>query len=77
MAEMTPIPPEMQQVPQDLTTTGTPYISDRFRAENISADSGAPAASYTFAGICAIIAFILFAVVLAILVQDWNFLKVA
>ena len=37
----------------------------------------APAANYTVAGIFAIVAFILFAVTLALLVQDWNFLKVA
>ena len=77
MAEMTPISPDMQPIPQDQATTGTPYISDRFRAENVAASNDAPAANYTFAGICSIIAFIVFAIVLAILVQDWNFLKVA
>lgn len=75
MAEMTPIPPDMQPVQQE-QATGTPYISDRFRVD-AAGDSDAPAASYTFAGICSIIAFIVFAVTLAVLIQDWNFLKVS
>lgn len=75
MAEMTPIPPDMQPI-QPEQASGTPYISDRFRADAVAADD-APPANYTFAGICSIVAFILFAVVLVILIQDWNFLKVA
>ena len=72
MAEMTPITPDMQPV-EPIAGDGTPYISERFRQD--AAPESAKPANYTFAGICAIVALILFAVVLAILFQDWNFLQ--
>lgn len=74
MAEMTPITPDMQPIPPE--TAGTPYISERFRADAAGAPEGKPA-NYTLAGICSIVAFVLFAITLAILIQDWNFLKMA
>ena len=79
MAEMQPITSE--QIAQadagaaNNEAQGGAYIADRFRVDN-DAPAGPPA-NYTFAGVCAIIAFLLFVVVLGILVQDWNFLKVA
>ena len=73
MAEMTPITPDMQPVAS--TGDGAPYIAERFRDAAPSAP--AKAANYTFAGICAIVAFIVFAITLAILFQDWNFLQSA
>ena len=54
MAELQPIPEEQQ------TGEGGAYISDRFRVD-ANAPAGKPA-NYTFAGLCAILAFILFAV---------------
>ncbi len=69
MAELQPIPEEQQ------TGEGGAYISDRFRVDS-NAPVGKPA-NYTFAGICAILAFILFAVTLMLLVQDWQFLSAA
>ena len=72
MAEMTPITPEMQPV-DTAAGDGTPYISERFRQD--ASPESAKSANYTFAGICAIVAIILFAAVLAILFQDWSFLQ--
>lgn len=76
MADLQPISNE-QLAAADAAAGAAPggaYISDRFRVDNAPAE---PAANYTFAGICAIVAFILFIAVLAILFQDWDFLKVA
>lgn len=75
MAEMQPITSE-QLEQAEAAGQGGAYISDRFRVDS-TAQSDGPAANYTVAGICAIIAFVLFAATLAILVQDWNFLKLA
>ncbi|MBR3085293.1 MAG: hypothetical protein IKH04_02710 [Kiritimatiellae bacterium] len=71
MAEMTPITPDMQPVAEG---DGTPYVSERFRLDNVD-DEPAKEANYTLAGICSIVALVLFAVALAIVVMDWNFLS--
>lgn len=77
MAEMQPITSEQLEQADAAVSKGGAYISDRFRVDGAAAQDAGPAANYTIAGICAIVAFILFAVTLAILVQDWNFLKLA
>ena len=75
MAELKPITSE-QLAEADAANKGGAYVPDRLRVDATPVDD-APAANYTVAGIFAIVAFILFAVTLALLVQDWNFLKVA
>ena len=74
MADLTPITPDMQPIPP-AQGDGTPYISERFR--NDLAAEPVKSANWTVAGIIGIVALIIFAVVLGILIQDWNFLKVA
>lgn len=73
MADMQPISNE------DIAkadAAGNAFISDRFRINDSSA-SFTPPANYTFAGICAIIAFIAFVIALLIVIQDWKFLTLA
>lgn len=76
MADLQPISSEQIAAAEGAAEAqaGGAYISNRFR---VDAPTAEPAANYTFAGICAIVAFILFIAVLAILFQDWSFLKVA
>lgn len=76
MADMQPITSEQLEQAEASAGQGGAYISNRFRVDSSAQDVG-PAANYTLAGICAIVAFILFAATLAILIQDWNFLKLA
>ncbi|MBR0057320.1 MAG: hypothetical protein IJP66_08320 [Kiritimatiellae bacterium] len=72
MAELTPITPEMEN---GASPSGAPYISERFR--NDPSLEPVAAANWTGAGIVSIVAFLLLAAAVALLLQDWEFLKAA
>jgi len=52
------------------------FIAERHRLTD-AALNAKPAASYTFAGICSILALIVFAAMVVILWLDWTALKMA
>ena len=75
MSEMQPIPPEESA---EAAGPSGAYISARLRNPGATgAQAAAPAGNYTFAGICAIIAFVAYVVILSLLWQDWSALSVA
>ncbi|MEO5368291.1 MAG: hypothetical protein H7831_18430 [Magnetococcus sp. WYHC-3] len=66
----------MADTPQDANSQPGAFISERHR--NPSAHMAqAPKANYTLAGTCAILATIIFCVLLAILYMDWQALMPA
>lgn len=71
---MQPLSPEQvnEAVGSADSPSGTPFISDRFKLDQIKSE---PTANYTFAGVCAIIAFILFVVAFIFIYQDFQFLQ--
>lgn len=68
---------DVKMEPVEMTPIdGGAYISERFRDPG-AAKASAPSGNYTVAGIFAIIAFISFIVMLALLYFDWEELSVA
>lgn len=72
MVEMHPI----TDTPAEEAPTSGAYISARFRNPDATAPK-APAGNYTLAGICSIVAFLTFLVMLFLLWQDYQALSFA
>lgn len=66
----------MADAPHDGTNKPSAFISERHRNPTVHMPQ-APKASYVFAGTCAILATLIFCVLVAVLYMDWKALSPA